>query len=48
METFAKDQERRWAMKLVSLWSERLILGEVFAMIQDRQPVAAAEGFAAR
>lgn len=48
LETFAMDLERRWGVKLGSMWSERLTLGEVFAAIQDAQHVAATDGFAAR
>lgn len=48
IETFAKDLEKLWGVKLEAMWSERLTLGEVFAAIHDAQPFAAADGFAAR
>lgn len=48
VETLAKDLEKLWGVKLESMWSERLTLGEVFAAVRDVQPVAAADGFAAR
>jgi propanediol dehydratase small subunit len=48
LETFAKDLEALWGVRLESMWSEQLTLGEVFAAVQDAQPFAAADGFAAR
>jgi len=35
VETFAKDLEAVWGVKLESMWSERLTLGEIFAAVQE-------------
>ncbi|MBV8380231.1 MAG: hypothetical protein JO369_05645 [Paucibacter sp.] len=39
LETFAKDLEARSGLRLESIWSERLTLGQVFAAMHEAQQV---------